>query len=68
MSVMQKIRILDLLDTYQKMGARFTKQNRPVRILWTQEFSTEIEAAKREKQIKGWGRKKKENLIKGIWK
>lgn len=52
----------------QKDGAKFTAQNIPTKILWEQEFETEIEAIKREKQIKGWNRKKKENLINGIWK
>jgi predicted GIY-YIG superfamily endonuclease len=51
-----------------KFGAKFTAQNRPIKILWKQEFETEIEAIKREKQIKGWARAKKENLIRGIWK
>ena len=50
-----------------KDGAKFTKQNSPVRISWSQEFETEIESVEREKQIKGWSRNKKENLIKGIW-
>jgi len=50
-----------------KSGAKFTTQNIPTRILWQQEFDTEIESIKREKQIKGWSRKKKENLIKGVW-
>jgi predicted GIY-YIG superfamily endonuclease len=50
-----------------KFGAKFTKQNRPIKILWKQEFKTELEAIKREKQIKGWSRKKKENLINVIW-
>jgi predicted GIY-YIG superfamily endonuclease len=52
----------------QKSGAKFTAQNEPVKILWKQEFKTEIEAIKREKQIKGWTRIKKEKLIEGIWK
>ena len=52
----------------KKFGAKFTTQNEPIKILWSQEFDTEIEAIKREKQIKGWTRAKKENLIKGIWK
>ncbi|MCX6812322.1 MAG: GIY-YIG nuclease family protein [Candidatus Berkelbacteria bacterium] len=50
-----------------KNGAKFTAQNTPVKILWKQEFNTEIEAIRREKQIKGWSRAKKENLIMGIW-
>ena len=52
----------------QKSGAKFTAQNKPIRLLWEQQFNTEIEAIKREKQIKGWSRIKKENLIKGTWK
>jgi predicted GIY-YIG superfamily endonuclease len=52
----------------QKNGAKFTAQNTPTEILWKQEFKTEIEAIRREKQIKGWSKIKKENLIKGIWK
>ena len=51
-----------------KEGAKFTAQNKPLRIVWKQEFATEIEAIKREKQIKGWSRAKKEKLIVGIWK
>ena len=51
-----------------KLGAKFTLQNRPIKVLWKQELNTEIEAIRRERQIKGWSRKKKENLIKGIWK
>jgi putative endonuclease len=50
-----------------KTGARFTLQNKPMRILWSKEFKTEIESVKREKQIKGWSRIKKEKLINGIW-
>jgi predicted GIY-YIG superfamily endonuclease len=50
-----------------KSGAKFTAQNIPTKILWQQEFDTEIESIKREKQIKGWSRKKKENLINGVW-
>ena len=52
----------------KKYGAEFTKQNPPLKVVWHQKFSTEIEAIRREKQIKGWSRVKKENLINGIWK
>jgi len=51
-----------------KDGARFTRQNKPIKILWKQKFNTETEAVQREKQIKGWSREKKDNLIRGIWK
>ncbi|EKD56021.1 MAG: tRNA/rRNA methyltransferase [uncultured bacterium] len=51
----------------QKTGAKFTAQNKPIKILWQQEFNSEIEAIKREKQIKGWTKAKKEKLINKIW-
>jgi predicted GIY-YIG superfamily endonuclease len=43
-------------------------QNIPIKILWKQKFDSELEAIRREKQIKGWTREKKEKLIQGIWK
>ncbi len=49
-------------------GAKFTSQNKPIKILWKQDFDTEIEAIRREMQIKGWSRAKKEMLINGVWK
>lgn len=42
------------------------KSRRPVKLVFYQEFETRIEAAKREKEIKGWNRKKKEFLIKSL--
>ena len=51
-----------------KMGAKFTAQNKSIKIVWYQKFDDELDATKREKQIKGWSRIKKEKLIKGIWK
>ncbi|OGL65349.1 hypothetical protein A3F52_03955 [Candidatus Uhrbacteria bacterium RIFCSPHIGHO2_12_FULL_47_11] len=44
-------------------GAQYTKQRRPVKIIYSEEFSDLIEARKREVQIKGWTREKKEHLI-----
>jgi len=51
-----------------KSGAKFTKIYKPVKLVWYQEFDKEIDAIKKEKQIKGWTRNKKEKLIKEIWK
>lgn len=45
-------------------GARYTKSHKPVKIVYTEEHKTMIEALRRERQIKGWQRKKKLNLIK----
>ena len=45
-------------------GAQYTRQRLPVRIVYFEEFTTLIEARRREAQIKGWTRIKKENLVK----
>jgi putative endonuclease len=48
-----------------QQGGHYTKYNPPVRIVYSEEFKTRTVAAKREKQIKGWTRKKKLALVKG---
>lgn len=40
----------------------------PVTLVWSQAFSTREEGLAAERQIKGWGRAKKEALIAGDWK
>lgn len=47
----------------QGMGAQYTRQRRPVKVVYFEEFVSLSEARKREKQIKGWTKIKKENLI-----
>ena len=44
-------------------GAEFTKRNKDFRLVYKENYSTLLEARRREKQIKGWRREKKENLI-----
>ncbi len=44
-------------------GAEFTKRNKTYKLVYKETFSTLLEARRREKQIKGWRREKKENLI-----
>ena len=39
----------------------------PVELVFSQECVTRIEALTAERQIKGWGRKKKEALMRGDW-
>lgn len=67
----QKIIYIGLTDNFERrLGehksktSRFTKQFSDLRIIHREDFSTESEAAKREKEIKGWSRKKKWALIK----
>jgi putative endonuclease len=45
-------------------GARYTRKRRPVKIIYFEEVATLVEARRREAQIKGWTRIKKENLAK----
>ena len=45
-------------------GADFTKRNKDFKLAYKESFSTLTQARRREKQIKGWRKEKKENLIK----
>ncbi len=45
-------------------GAEFTKRNKVFTVVYTEYFPNLLEARRRETQIKGWRREKKENLIK----
>ena len=45
-------------------GALYTSKRKPVKIIYFEVFSTLTEARRRERQIKGWTREKKENLVK----
>ena len=45
-------------------GAHYTKIRRPIKIIYYETFNNIKEAAKREKQIKGWSKNKKINLMK----
>lgn len=44
-------------------GGRYTKMNTAKELMYTEEFKTKRDALKRERQIKGWTRLKKMNLI-----
>lgn len=44
-------------------GANFSKNNLPVKLVYFEEFDRVEDAFKREKQIQGWTRAKKEALI-----
>ncbi len=39
----------------------------PVKLVFSEEFQSRAEALERERQVKGWSRKKKEALIRGDW-
>ena len=44
-------------------GGRYTRLHKPEKLVYVERFETEMEALQRERQIKGWRREKKENLI-----
>lgn len=47
-------------------GAKYTRAKRPVKIIYTEQFFVLIEARRREAQVKGWTKMKKEKLIQGL--
>ena len=54
------------LNEHQKgRGCDFTKAHLPVKLVYTEEYPTIEEAYKRERQLHGWSRAKKEALICG---
>lgn len=50
-----------------RLGSRYTAKYKPKEIVYIEEYDNLEEARRREKQIKGWTRKKKEKLICGEW-
>ena len=60
---------IDLPYRYQMhkegKGANHTRKHLPVKMIYFESFNKIGQAFKREKQIQGWSRKKKEALIKG---
>jgi len=49
----------------QSKGAKFTKYCKNPELVYTEEFPDLLTAMRREKQLKGWKRAKKEALING---
>ena len=47
------------------IGAKYTARRRPVKLVYVAEFASLAEAYEREKQVQGWGRAKRESLIRG---
>ena len=46
-----------------KLGACYTFLRRPVTLAYAESFSTQLEAMRRERQLKGWSHAKKAALI-----
>ena len=50
-----------------RIGSLYTSKHKPKKLAYLEEYNNLEEARRREKQIKGWTRKKKEKLINGKW-
>jgi len=48
-------------------GSQHTRNRRPLKVVWTQDFPSRYEALAAERRIKGWSRAKKEALIERDW-
>ena len=48
-------------------GDAYTAKRLPVQLVFTEEFPSREDAIARERQVKGWSRKKKEALCHGDW-
>jgi len=46
-------------------GAAYTYKHRPVRLVYAELHPTRPSAIRRERQLKGWTRRKKQGLIRG---
>lgn len=46
-------------------GAKYTRDRRPIKIIYSEQYETLLAARKRELQVKKWSRIKKENLVAG---
>ena len=55
-----------LKEHNSKIKSCLQKSKLPVNLVYWEEFYTKEEAAKREKEIKGWRKEKKEKLINSL--
>lgn len=56
-----------IFEHEQGIASDYTARRRPVKLVWSQEFATRMEALEAERKIKGWNRAKKMALIRGDW-
>lgn len=55
---------LRIKEHNEGLGPKFTQVRKPVKLVYYEKFNNLKSARRRERQIKGWRREKKENLIK----
>jgi putative endonuclease len=52
-----------MMQHFNGLGSNFTRKYPPVELIYYENYPTIWEAFRREKQVKGWSKKKKEALI-----
>jgi len=57
-------RIKDHLNKKDR-SSKFSKENGEFKLVYQEEYNSRLDAMRREKQLKGWTRAKKEALISG---
>lgn len=55
-----------IIEHNTKLGAKSLKGKLPVKLIYKEVYNSQSEAAKREREIKGWRRDKKLKLIMGL--
>ncbi|OGE14172.1 hypothetical protein A3F00_05330 [Candidatus Daviesbacteria bacterium RIFCSPHIGHO2_12_FULL_37_11] len=48
-------------------GGHYTRSHKPVKLVYQEQFNTQSEALKRERQIKDWSRRKKIRILKLVF-
>lgn len=51
-------------DHTEGKGSKYVRSKLPAKLIYSEEFKSKSEALKRERQIKGWKRKKKIEILK----
>ena len=58
---------LRIAQNQQNLTGGYTSTRLPVKLVFSQSFTTRVEAISSDRQIKGWSRAKKTAMIKGDW-
>lgn len=57
--------LIDRFKEHKNKLSFFTKKFSDLKLIYCEKYDDKFEAAKREKQLKGWSKAKKQKLIKG---
>ena len=57
--------VKERLKSHRRKQSFFTKKFSEIKLVYCEKYENKYEAAKREKQLKGWGSAKKQMLIDG---